>query len=135
MFREMRRFKQRISEEECIEILKAQPRGVLALTGDDGYPYALPLDYIYEEGKLYFHGAREGYKLDCIRKNNKASFCVLNEGVKNEGEWFLRFKSVIIFGQIRFIDDLEEALVHLRRLGLKYYPAAKFRCWNLLLTT
>lgn len=68
MFREMRRFKQQISEEECIRILKEQPRGVLSMLGDDGYPYGIPLDYLYmEDGHLYFHCAKEGHKLDAIR--------------------------------------------------------------------
>ena len=74
MFRGMRRFKQQISNEECIRILKEQPRGVLSLIGDDGYPYGIPIDHWYSEkdGKIYFHGAREGHKIDAIRSCDKA---------------------------------------------------------------
>ena len=68
MFRGMRRFKQQVSEEECIRVLKEQPRGVLSMIGDDGYPYGIPLDHWYceENGRLYFHGAKEGHKIDAI---------------------------------------------------------------------
>ena len=78
MFRKMRRFKQELSKEECIEILKSEPRGVLSMIGDDGYPYGIPMTHWYceEDGKIYFHGAKEGHKLDAIRKCDKVSFCV-----------------------------------------------------------
>ena len=80
MFREMRRFKQQISREECIRILKEQPRGVLSVLGDDDYPYGVPLDHWYceENGRLYFHCAKTGHKLDAVRKHDKASYCVLD---------------------------------------------------------
>ena len=76
MFRPMRRFKQQISEAECKEILKNEKRGVLSLLGDDGYPYGLPLSHLYseEDGKIYFHGAKEGHKIDAIKNYDKASF-------------------------------------------------------------
>ena len=80
MFRKMRRWKQQLTEAECAEILRREPRGVLALTGDDGYPYALPLDFVFEDGKLYFHCAGEGHKIDAVRRCDKASFCVMDAG-------------------------------------------------------
>ena len=78
MFREMARKKQLISEEECIELLKKEPRGVLSVLGDDDYPYGMPLNHYYceEDGKIYFHGGKSGHKIDSIKKHNKASFCV-----------------------------------------------------------
>lgn len=107
MFREMRRFKQQIPNEECIEILKNEPRGVLSVLGDDGYPYGVPLDHWYSEndGKLYFHCAKEGHKLDAISKCSKVSYCVMDEGYRKEGEWALNIRSVIVFGQIRVVTD------------------------------
>ena len=75
MFREMRRKKQILTPEKSIEILKKGTSGVLALSGDDGYPYAVPLSYVYENSMLYFHGAKEGHKIDAIRTCDKASFC------------------------------------------------------------
>ena len=89
MFRKMRRFKQELSERECIEILKKEPRGVLSMIGDDGYPYGIPMSHWYNEddGKLYFHGAKEGHKIDAIQNCDKVSFCVYDEGYRKEGEW------------------------------------------------
>ena len=103
----MRRFKQQITEAECIEILKAEKRGVLSLIGDDGYPYGLPLSHFYDErdGKIYFHGAKEGHKIDAIKKYDKASFCVYDSGYRKEGEWALNINSVIVFGKIRLVTD------------------------------
>ncbi len=109
MFREMRRIKQQITREECVEILKAQPRGVLSVSGDDGYPYGVPLDHYYdpESGKIYFHCAKTGHKIDAIRRNDKVSYCVCDEGYRKDGEWALNIKSVIVFGRIREIDEPE----------------------------
>ena len=78
MFRKMRRFKQELSHEECVEVLKTQPRGVLSVLGEDGYPYGLPMTHWYNEvdGKIYFHCAGEGHKIDAIRACDKVSFCV-----------------------------------------------------------
>ena len=111
MFRPMRRFKQQISEAECIRILKEQPRGVLSLIGDDGYPYGIPLDHWYceEDGKLYFHGAKEGHKIDAIASCDKVSYCVMDEGFRKEGEWALNINSVIVFGRISPVTDPEKA--------------------------
>ena len=107
MFREMRRFKQQISEKECIEILKNELRGVLSVLGDNGYPYGIPLDHWYSvaDGKLYFHCAKEGHKLDAIGKYAKVSYCVMDRGFLKEGEWALNIRSVIVFGRIRIITD------------------------------
>ena len=107
MFRGMRRFKQQITEAECKEILSNEKRGVLSLLGDDGYPYGLPLSHLYceEDGKIYFHGAKEGHKIDAIKNYDKASFCVYDKGYKKEGDWALNIKSVIAFGKVRFITD------------------------------
>ena len=112
MFREMRRFKQQITNEECIEILKNEPRGVLSVLGDDGYPYGVPLDHWYSESdrKLYFHCAKEGHKLDAISKCDKVSYCVCDEGFRKEGDWALNIRSVVIFGRIHPVDEEDDAL-------------------------
>ena len=103
----MRRFKQQISDEECIEVLKNEPRGILSLIGEDGYPYGIPINqwYCEENGKIYFHGAKEGHKIDAIKANNKASFCVYDKGYRKPGEWALNIKSVIVFGEIKLVED------------------------------
>ena len=122
MFRKMRRWKQQISKEECIRILMQEPRGVLSLIGDDGYPYGIPMDHWYceENGKLYFHGAKEGHKIDAIQKCDKASYCVYDEGFRKEGEWALNIKSVVIFGRIRPIYDMEKSMKICRELCGKF---------------
>ncbi|MBP5747288.1 MAG: pyridoxamine 5'-phosphate oxidase family protein [Treponema sp.] len=122
MFRTMRRFKQQIPEAQCIQILKTEKRGVLSLIGDDGYPYGLPLSHFYDErdGKIYFHGAKEGHKIDAIKANPKASFCVMDKGFKKEGEWALNIKSVIAFGKISLITDIKKAEEICTRLVQKF---------------
>jgi len=108
MFREMRRKKQQISQEACIAILKQQKRGVLSMIGEDGYPYGIPLDHWYceENGKLYFHGAKEGHKIDAIKACDKVSYCVYDEGYTKDGEWALNINSVIVFGRLHPVEDL-----------------------------
>ena len=122
MFRKMRRFKQQISEEECREILKQEPRGVLSLIGDNGYPYGIPMDHWYceEDGKFYFHGAKEGHKIDAIEKCDKASYCVYDKGFRKEGEWALNIKSVVVFGRLRPIHDVEKSMKICRELCGKF---------------
>lgn len=124
MFRKMRRFKQQISQEDCEQLLRREPRGVLAVLGDDDYPYAVPLDFLYQDGRLYFHCAKEGHKLDAIARHAKASFCVMDQGFRKEGEWAMNIRSVIAFGRVRLVADQEKTLAVVRDLGLKYYPDA-----------
>ena len=87
MFRNIVRVKQALPEEECIAILKKEPRGVLSVLGDDDYPYGMPLNHYYneEDGKLYFHSGMTGHRIDAIRRHPKASFCVYDEGVREDG--------------------------------------------------
>lgn len=123
MFREMRRHNQQLSNEECEAILAKAPRGVLAVLGDDGYPYTVPLDFVYTDGKVYFHSATSGHKLDAIAACDKCSFCVLDEGHQEENEWWYHFNSVVAFGRIRRLTDDDAILGALHALGNKYFPA------------
>lgn len=123
MFRKMRRQKQELSSEECANILINEPRGVLALLGDDDYPYSIPMSHVYIDGKIYFHGAKTGHKRDAVEKYPKASYCVIDKGVKNEGEWWYTFNSVIVFGKIRILTDDVEKREKLRYLGNKFFPS------------
>ena len=111
MFRKMRRFRQQVSEDECIRVLKSQPRGVLSMMGEDGYPYGIPMDHWYceSDGKIYFHGAKEGHKIDALKNCDKVSYCVYDEGFRKEGEWALNITSVVVFGRISFVTDMEKA--------------------------
>lgn len=125
MFRSMRRPKQQLSTQECVDVLTRAPRGVLAVHGEDGYPYAFPMNYIYLDGKIYFHCAKEGHKLDALASDDKVSFCVMDEGFRKSGDWALHIKSVVIFGCVKKIDAPEETIEILRQVGLKYYPTAE----------
>ena len=122
MFREMRRKKQQAEEAECLENLRTAKRGVLAVLGDDDYPYAVPLDFVFEDGCLYFHCAVEGHKLDAVRKHEKVSFCVLGEPVPEKNDWWFHVTSVIAFGRICEVKDPAEHDRCLRLLARKYMP-------------
>ena len=122
MFRQILRTKQIISKEESIQLLKTQLRGVLSLIGDDGYPYGLPINHYYndEDGCLYFHGGKVGHKIDSIRRHNKASFCVYDEGYRVDNDWPLHIKSVIVFGKIEFVEDMNIVENISRELSYKF---------------
>jgi nitroimidazol reductase NimA-like FMN-containing flavoprotein (pyridoxamine 5'-phosphate oxidase superfamily) len=113
MFRDLTRKKQMLSKAECKEILKQQLRGVLAVNGDDNYPYALPINFYFDEesNKIYFHSGKVGHKLDAITKCDKASFCVYDEGYHKELHWSLNIKSVIAFGRIHIVDGWSDELM------------------------
>ena len=122
MFREMLRKKQQLPEEECSEILKNELRGILSVIGDDDYPYGMPINHFYceEDGKIYFHSGRKGHKIDAMKRHDKASFCVYDQGFRREGEWALNIRSVIVFGRIEFIEDREKIYEIARRLSHKF---------------
>ena len=122
MFREILRIRQKISREECIEILRNEPRGVLSVLGDDDYPYGLPINHFYceEDGKLYFHSGMKGHKIDAIRRHDKSSFCVYDSGYRKEGEWALNIRSVIVFGRIEIIEEKDKIYDIARRLSYKF---------------
>ena len=122
MFREVARVKQKLETQECIGILKREKRGVLSVLGDDGYPYGMPMNHYYceEDGKLYFHSGKKGHKIDAMLGCRKASFCVYGEGVPVEGSWALRFRSVVVFGRIEFVEDTEKIFEITRRLSHKF---------------
>lgn len=122
MFREMLRKKQALSEEECIAVLKTQKRGVLAVLGDEDYPYALPINHYYndEDGHIYFHGAKFGHRVDAVKRHDKVSFCVYDEGYRREGEWALNIKSVIVFGRLVPVEDEDKMIDLCRRLSRKF---------------
>ena len=121
-FREMRRKRQQLSEEESIAILEKATAGTLALLGDNDYPYAVPISYVYHERKLYFHSALVGHKVDAIRNCDKASFCVIDKDDVQPEKYTTFFRSVIAFGRIHIIEDDKEKLAMARMLGNRYNP-------------
>jgi nitroimidazol reductase NimA-like FMN-containing flavoprotein (pyridoxamine 5'-phosphate oxidase superfamily) len=122
MIREMRRSKQVMPDEEVDRILNSHTAGVLAVAGDDDYPYAVPLSYIYKDGRIYFHCAREGHKLDGIRRNDKVSFCVIDKDDIKPEEITTYFQSVIVFGRARIVTDDGVKRAALEALAGKYSP-------------
>lgn len=109
-----------MTDEQAQEILKNGSSGVLAVHGDDDYPYAVPISYVYADGKIIFHGAKSGHKLDAIKRNSKASFCVIGKDNVIPEEYTTYYKSVIAFGKVRIIEDEQEILDTVRTLALKY---------------
>ena len=126
MFRDIRRKKKEISRETAKQLLEMERRGVLSVQGDDGYPYAVPINYLYreDEGKIYFHGSAAGHKAESIRKNDKVCFTVYgNQTVKDE-DWAPYVQSVVVFGRCHMIEDRNTAIELVREFAAKYYPDA-----------
>lgn len=122
MFRELVRKNKMLSEEECIEILKTETRGVLSVIGDDSYPYGMPMNHWYheEDGKIYFHCGKVGHRLDALKKHDKVSFCTYDKGYRKEGEWAWNVKSVIVFGRMKVIDDMDKIADITTKLSYKF---------------
>ena len=118
--REMRRKNQLLSVEETVAIFERGSYGVLALAGDDGYPYALPISYVYCDKKLYFHSAKSGHKIDAVKSCEKASFCVVDKNQIVAEEYTTYFRSAIAFGKIRILEEEEEKKAALMKLAMKY---------------
>ena len=121
-YAKMRRFKQQMADEDCIKVLKTERRGVLAVCGDDGQPYAIPMNFYYEDGKIYFHGAKSGHKIDVLKENPKVSFNVITAGIPSKVKRGLDVESVTVFGTIRLMETSDETSGFARKLGLKYFP-------------
>ncbi len=120
--RNMRRIKQLLSDTETAEIFEKGTSGVLAVLGDGGYPYAVPLSYVYSDGKIYFHSAKTGHKIDAVRACDKVSFCVIDEDHIVPEEYTTYFRSAIAFGKARIIEDEGEKMDTVIRLAQKYCP-------------
>lgn len=122
MFREMRRKRQLLPAEETETILRGATSGVLAVLGDEGYPYAVPLSFVYADGKIYFHCAKSGHKLDAVKREPKASFCVTAQDEIVPEEYTTHYKSVIVFGRARVVEDESEMRKAIEALAIKYNP-------------
>ena len=125
MFREMRRKNQLLSKEETNAVLERGTNGILAVSGDDDYPYAIPMSYIYINNKIYFHCAKSGHKLDGIKRNAKVSFCVVDQDQNVPEKYTTYFRSAIAFGQARILEDPAEIREAITAIALKYSPDFK----------
>lgn len=127
MFRPMRRMKRAISDEDARSLLAKGRRATLAVNGDDGYPFAFPIDYRFDAdaNKIYFHGAKAGQKVDALRRSDKVCLTVMGNERLEDGEWAPYVQSVVVFGRCRLVDDAAKTEAEVRRLALKYYPSAE----------
>ena len=122
MFREMRRKRQSIPTDGVRAILAEGSHGVLSLSGDDGYPYGVPISYMLDGDRIIFHSAKEGHKIDSIKRNAKASFCVVDKDQVVAAKYTSYFRSAIVFGTIRFLESDDEKLDAITKLAKKYSP-------------
>ena len=127
MFRPMRRSRQQVSREECVRVLEEARRGTLAVIGDEGYPYAVPIDFRLdpEEDRIYFHCAREGHKMDAIRACDKVCLTAWDRGYQKEGHWSWYVTSVVAMGRAAEVTDETRRREKLRFMAEKYYPDAE----------
>lgn len=124
MFRPIRRKKNEISDELAKDLLLKSKRGVFSVNGDDGYPYSIPVNYFYDEenGRIYFHGAKVGHKVDALKKSDKVCFTVFGNESFKEDDWAPYVQSTVVFGRCHLIEDQTKAIELVRELATKYYP-------------
>ncbi|MCI5697857.1 MAG: pyridoxamine 5'-phosphate oxidase family protein [Clostridiales bacterium] len=126
MAREMRRKRQSLSAKAITEVLERNNAAILSLIGDDGYPYGVPLTYVYgNDGNFYFHSAKIGHKIDAIRNNSKACVTVIDENNVVPEEYTTYFRSVIATGEVSILDSDEEKLDKIKLLSQKIRPGAE----------
>ena len=126
MFRDIRKKKNQISTEAAEQLLREARRGILAVNGREGYPYAIPINYYYdrEAQKIYFHGARADHKAEAIRACDKVCFTVCGGETIREEAWAPYLRSVVVFGRCRLLEQSPETMALLKRFAMKYYPEA-----------
>lgn len=121
-FRKMRRKRQLLPEADTIEIMKRNTAGTLAVLGDEGYPYSVPVSYVYHDGKIIIHGAKSGHRVDAVRRCDKCSFSVIDKDQIVPEEFTTYFRSAIAFGRIRILEDTSEIREAIDILARKYTP-------------
>ena len=127
MFRSIRNKRNEISTDEAKELLRSSRRGILAVNGDDGYPYAIPINYLYDEDahKIVFHGAKAGYKVDCLKVCDKVCFTVYGNERIQEESWAPFLQSTVVFGRCHLVENLEATMMLMKKFAMKYYPDEK----------
>lgn len=127
MFRKVRKIKNEITIEDAKKLLKNNKRAALAVNGDNGYPYTIPINFYYDEdeNRIYFHSAKKGHKIDSIKNSDKICLTTWNEGYRDDGDWAYHVSSCVVFGRARLIDDRNTTEEKVRKFALKYYPSAE----------
>ena len=123
MFRELRRKKQLLSEQETLRVLEEGKTGIVGVLGDDGYPYTVPINYVSLENKIYFHSAKKGHKVDAIAKEPKVSMTVVEKDDVVSREFTTYFRSIQLFGKAYVVEDEAERNVAFRALCEKFSGA------------
>lgn len=122
MFKEMRMTARKADDERAFKILEKGDYGILSTTGDNGYSYGVPLNYVYYNGNIYFHCAKEGAKIDNINYNNKVSFCVVGSTEPAPEKFSFRYESAIVFGVCSQVSQEQEKKDILLQIIKKYSP-------------
>lgn len=122
MFRPMRRINQELTTEETEQIMKSVPTGILAVHGDNGYPYTVPLNFVYDNGAVYFHCSKSGHKIDAIKNNDKVSFCVVAKDKVIPQKFATDYYSVILFGRAKILSENDEIINTLKLINQKLAP-------------
>jgi len=126
MFRKIRRIKQELKETDVIDILNKERTGILSVIGDEGYPYGVPVNYVYSDNKIYFHSAKDGHKIDAIKNNPKVCFTIISKDILVSEELTTYFESVVIFGHARIIENKDEMISSMHKFAEKYNKNMSF---------
>ena len=126
MFRTMRRIGQALTDAENEEILASCTTGVLSVCGEDGYPYGVPVNYVWSDGTIIFHGAKVGHKADAIARDDRVSFTVIEQDIQVPEKLTTYYRSVIVFGRARMLVDESEICSAAMKLGLRFNDDAEF---------
>ena len=125
MFKPIRKKINEIDRAAAGALLKSNRRGILAMNGDKGYPYAIPINYFYDcvGQKIYFHGAKAGHKVESLKTSDKVCFTVYgNECIDKSEPWAPYVQSAVVFGRCRLLEAGPESIEQLKEFAMKYYP-------------
>lgn len=122
MFRDLTKKNKELSRDICLDILTTEKRGVLSVLGDNSYPYGMPMNHFYnpDDGCIYFHSGIGGHRQDALINCDKVSFCVYDQGYTKPGEWAMNVKSVIVFGRMEILNDMDIIADIARKLSYKF---------------
>ena len=125
MFKPIRKKINEIDRTATEALLTSNRRGILAMNGVNGYPYAIPINYFYdnETQKIYFHGAKAGHKVDALKASDKVCFTVYGDEHIDESEpWAPYVQSVVVFGRCSLLEAGPKSIEQLKEFAMKYYP-------------
>lgn len=122
MEHKMHKASRQLSDSETMEILKKGDHGTLSVQGDDGYPYATPINYIVVDGKVYLHSAPYGYKIECLQRSPKCCFSAIISAQIIPSKITAAFESVVLTGTAVFVTDQAEKRTVLENFVTQKHP-------------